>query len=163
MTGTIEEIYRQHRGGLFTLALSITGRTESAEDAVHDAIVRLWRTDKRPSGDPVAYVFGAVRNAALDQKRRLRFRSASPVSIFDVAEPVAKDDVAWDGLERTKVIDAAIATLPQDQREAVMMHLYTGLTFAQSAQVLGVPLQTLASRYRRGLEKLREQLVSLID
>jgi DNA-directed RNA polymerase specialized sigma24 family protein len=47
---TIESIYRQHRKGLFTLALSITGRAESAEDAVHEAVVRLFggRTKRRP-------------------------------------------------------------------------------------------------------------------
>jgi RNA polymerase sigma-70 factor (ECF subfamily) len=55
----------------------------------------------------------------------------------------------------------AIAQLPDEQREAVVMHLYTGLSFAQSAEVLGVPLQTMASRYRRALAKLRDQLASL--
>jgi RNA polymerase sigma-70 factor (ECF subfamily) len=165
VTGTIEEIYRQHRNGLFTLALSITARPESAEDAVHDAIVRLCRTGKRPSGDQVAYVFAAVRNAAMDQKRRLRSLAAGAVSIFEVAEPIAGEDSesAMDQVERTRTVDAAIANLSDEQREAVVMHLYSGLTLAQSAAVLDVPLQTLASRYRRGLEKLREQLVSLSE
>ena len=69
MTGTIEQIYRLHRKGLYTLALAITRHPESAEDAVHEAIVRLCRSDRSPTGDPVAYVFAAVRNAAVDQKR----------------------------------------------------------------------------------------------
>ncbi len=55
----------------------------------------------------------------------------------------------------------AIGELPPDQREAVVMHLYNGLTFQQSAEALGVPLQTMASRYRRALATLRDQLASL--
>ncbi len=161
MIATIEAIYRQHRKGLFTLALSITGRAESAEDAVHEAVVRLCRANKTPTGDPVAYVYAAVRNAAVDQKRRpgLGGSSGSAVSIFDVAEPAQPAD-ATDG-ERDRMVADAIADLPDDQREAVVMHLYTGLTFEQAAQTLGVPLQTVASRYRRALAKLREQLTSL--
>jgi RNA polymerase sigma-70 factor (ECF subfamily) len=155
---TIEAIYRQHRKGLFTLALSITGRTDSAEDAVHEAVVRLCRANKTPTGDPVSYVFAAVRNAALDQKRRPGM-GGSAVSIFEVAEPAQPAD-ATDG-ERDRMVADAIADLPDDQREAVVMHLYTGLTFEQSAQTLGVPTQTVASRYRRALAKLREQLTSL--
>jgi RNA polymerase sigma factor (sigma-70 family) len=106
-----------------------------------------------------------VRNAAMDQKRRLRSRAAGAVSIFEVAEPIAGEDSesAMDQVERTRTVDAAIANLSDEQREAVVMHLYSGLTLAQSAAVLDVPLQTLASRYRRGLEKLREQLVSLSE
>ncbi len=156
MTGLIEQIYRQHRKGLFTLALSITGRVDSAEDAVHDAMLRLCKSARPPTGDPVAYVFAAVRNAALDQRRR-----KGSVSIFDMPEPTqpAGDIVMEQDMNR--LIARALDELPAEQREAVVMHLYTGLTFQQSAQALDVPLQTIASRYRRALTKLRETLASL--
>ena len=160
MIATIEAIYRQHRNGLFTLALSITGRSESAEDAVHEAVVRLCRANKMPTGDAVAYVFAAVRNAAVDQKRGLG-RARPTVSIFDVAEPSQAPDLNLHDGERDKMVADAIAELPEDQREAVVMHLYSGLTFQQSAEALNLPLQTLASRYRRALAKLRDQLASL--
>jgi RNA polymerase sigma-70 factor (ECF subfamily) len=158
---TIESIYRQHRKGLFTLALSITGRPESAEDAVHEAVVRLCRANRAPTGDPVAYVFATVRNAAVDQKRR-QGPTGGAVSIFEVAEPMQLGGTAAaaDG-ERDRMVADAIAKLPADQREAVVMHLFTGLTFQQSAEALGVPLQTMASRYRRALATLRNQLASL--
>jgi RNA polymerase sigma-70 factor, ECF subfamily len=156
VTGTIEQIYRLHRKGLFTLALSITRRADSAEDAVHEAIVRLCKSGKSPTGDPVAYVFAAVRNAAVDQKRK-----AGSVSIFDLAEPTQLPDSGVDDAERDRLVADAIADLPEDQREAVVMHLYSGLTFQQAAEVLDVPLQTMASRYRRALSRLREQLASL--
>ena len=156
MTGTIEQIYRQHRKGLYTLALSITRRADSAEDAVHEAIVRLCRSGKSPTGDPVAYVFAAVRNAAVDQNRK-----PGSVSIFELPEPSHEASSAVEKLERDRMVADAIEELPEDQREAVVMHLYTGLTFQQAAEALDVPLQTVASRYRRALAKLKEQLTSL--
>jgi RNA polymerase sigma-70 factor (ECF subfamily) len=160
VTASIESIYRQHRNGLFTLALSITGRADSAEDAVHDAVVRVWR-GATPGGDPVAYLFAAVRNAAIDVRRRPRL-GGDAVSIFDLAEPAAGEtgDAVVEA-ERDGMIADALAELPEDQREAVVMHLFAGLTFAQAAEAAGVPLQTVASRYRRGLEKLRGALAGL--
>ena len=166
MTGTIEEIYRRHRQGLYTLALSIAGRPEAAEDAVHDAVVRLCRGGARPSGDPVAYVFAAVRNAAVDQRRRAgpRAAAAGAVSIFDLPDAAAAgrpvDESAGDA-ERDRRVADALAGLPGDQREAVVLHLFAGLTFAQAAEAAGVPLQTMASRYRRGLAALKDPLASL--
>ncbi len=163
MTGTIEAIYRRHRQGLYTLALSIAGRPEAAEDAVHDAVVRLCRGGAAPpTGDAVAYVFAAVRNAAIDQRRRAKPRPA--VSIFDLPDAAAGDpavDVSAGDGERDRRVADALADLPADQREAVVLHLFAGLTFAQAADAVGVPLQTLASRYRRGLAALRQPLASL--
>ncbi len=165
MTGTIEAIYRQHRNGLFTLALSITGFPESAEDAVHEAITRLLQMRKTPAGDAVAYVFAAVRNASLDQRRRQSTRRGRAISIFEIPEPAVAEisAPAFEAQERTKMIDKALQALPIEQSEAVIMHLYTGLTFAQAGEVLGVPLQTLAARYRRGIDRLRESLAIVRD
>jgi RNA polymerase sigma-70 factor (ECF subfamily) len=165
LTGTIEAIYRRHRQGLYTLALSIVGRPEAAEDAVHDAVVRLCRPGApRPTGDAVAYVFAAVRNAAVDDRRRAGPRPAAAVSIFDLAEPAAGDrpaDASIADAERDLRVADALGALAPEQREAVVLHLFAGLTFAQAAEAAGVPLQTLASRYRRGLAALREPLASL--
>lgn len=156
MVATIESIYRQHRKGLFTLALSITGRVDSAEDAVHDAVVRLCKSSRQLTGDPVAYVFAAVRNAAIDQRRR-----KGSVSIFDLPEPTQMPGDAVEDQDQNRLLASALAELPADQREAVVMHVYTGLTFQQTAEALDVPLQTIASRYQRALAKLRETLESL--
>jgi RNA polymerase sigma-70 factor (ECF subfamily) len=156
VTGIIEQIYRQHRKGLYTLALSITRREDLAEDAVHEAIVRLCRSGKQPTGDAVAYVFAAVRNAAIDQNRR-----TGSVSIFDLPEQSLDASSLVDDRERDRQVADAIDELPADQREAVVLHLFSGLTFQQASEALEVPLQTMASRYRRALVKLKEQLASL--
>jgi RNA polymerase sigma-70 factor, ECF subfamily len=163
VTGTIEQIYRQHRDGLYTLALAITRCPARAEDAVHNAIVRLCARRGKPTGDAVAYVFAAVRNAAIDQLRRGGPRSVDPVSIFDVTDPTAAPPADAERVESDRMIADAVDTLDHDQREAVVMHLYAGLTFQQIAEALGEPLQTIASRYRRGLANLRPRLEPLMD
>ena len=160
MQQQLERIYREHRQGLFTLALSITRCPELAEDAVQEAFARLWRSAVMPEGDVVSYVFASVRNAALDQTRSRRTPGRPPTSIYDV-DPVTPDSVAIDA-ERRQCVRRAVDALPTRQREAVVMRLYAGLTFRQIAEILGEPLQTVASRYRRALEQIRQSVEKLI-
>ena len=150
----LERIYREHRQGLFTLALSITRCPQSAEDAVHDAFVRLWRSPLRPGGDPVAYVFASVRNAALDLLRRQR----ATVEISEAMFEGRQDDPSCAAAqsEEAALLRAAVDGLPGPQRETVVLRVYAGLTFEQIASALGEPLPTVASRYRRALERIRD-------
>lgn len=152
----LETIYREHRQGLFTLALAITRCPQSAEDAVHDAFVRLWRSPLRPGGDPVAYVFAAVRNAARDLLRRRRSTVALSESIF--ASRRDEPSTAAAETEQAALLRAAVDGLPDAQRETVVMRVYGGLTFEQIAGALGEPLPTVASRYRRALERIGDEI-----
>jgi RNA polymerase sigma-70 factor (ECF subfamily) len=158
----LADIYQRYRQGLFTLALSIVGCPLRAEDAVHDAFARLCRQGTDAAENRVAYVFAAVRNAALDQVRRAR--STLPIdfasSVFDWQwgnpERAAMDD------ERQRSIARAIDALPDDQREAVVLRVYAGLNFAQIAIVLDAPMPTVFARYRRALARLKGQLERLV-
>jgi RNA polymerase sigma-70 factor (ECF subfamily) len=150
----LEQVYQDHRQGLFSLALAISRSVDLAEEAVQEAFVRLWRSRRQPSGDPVSYVFAAVRNAAIELSRRRRPTSAIRVSLFDgtEADPAASAIAA----ERQQVVRDAVDRLPLRQRQAVVMRLYGGLSFQQIAEVLDEPLQTVASRYRRALERIKQ-------
>lgn len=159
MRKQLERIYREHRQGLFTLALSITRCPDLAEDAVQEAFARLWRSAARPEGDVVSYVFASVRNAALDQARLRRAPGAPAVSIFD-ADPATPLSAAIDA-ERRQGVRRAVDALPPKQRQTVVLRLYAGLTFRQIAETLAEPLQTVASRYRRALERIKESLENL--
>jgi len=153
----LEGIYREHRQGLYTLALAITRRADRAEDAVQEAFARLWRSGARPAGDAVAYVFAAVRNAAVDQGRRAAAETAvDPASIFN-GLPADPAQAVLDAERHARVRDA-VETLPQAEREAVVLRVYGGLTFEQMAEALGEPLATVASRYRRATERLERRL-----
>ncbi len=127
---------------------------------MQDAFVRLWRSAITPKGDPLAYVFASVRNASLELLRRRRDRDGVPVSLFDCEE--ADPASAAVEAERRQIVRRAVDALPSQQREAVVMRIYAGLTFRQIADVVGEPLPTIASRYRRALERIKETIESSI-
>ena len=97
-----------------------------------------------------------MRNAAIDQVRRRRAARQAPVSIFDHAatNPAAAAVEA----EQFRLLRQAVEALPPGQREAVVLKTYAGLTFQQMASVLDEPLHTVASRYRRALDRIRGAL-----
>ncbi|MEM9345549.1 MAG: sigma-70 family RNA polymerase sigma factor [Planctomycetota bacterium] len=160
MNDWLENIYRDHRRGLFGLALSIVRESATAEDAVHEAFVRLAKQKGPPDGDATAYVYKAVRNAALDQYRRRKARPAptnNPVSLFQTP---SQDDPghAAETNETQAMLMQAIDNLPEDEREAVIMRSFGGLTYQQIAEATGRPLTTVSSQYQRALVKLKQHL-----
>ena len=155
----LEGIYRQHRQGLYSLALSITRRPALAEDAVQEAFARLLRRGNRgktPTGDPVAYVFASVRNAAIDATGKDARQKAAPVSLYNGTYNDPAGELMDD--EASRRLRDAVDGLPDAQRQAVVMKVYAGLTFDQIAEASGEPLSTVSSRYQRALVRLRQAI-----
>jgi RNA polymerase sigma-70 factor, ECF subfamily len=123
----------------------------AAEDVVHQVFLRLLSAEVTMPDAPVAYVYRAVRNAALDARRsRLKLVELDPRSDIFVHRGGNQD--AAIALER------ALAELPEEQCEAIVMRMWSGMTLEEIASAVGVPLNTIASRYRYAMEKLREKL-----
>lgn len=149
-------LYVGNRQELYTYAVSITGNRETAEDAIHGVFERLLRGSTPPT-DLRACVFRSVRNAAFDTWRRAKVRTDS---IFAAArereivqpesQPTAHPDDFVSLLQR----------LEEDERETIVLKLYGGLTFREIAEMRGTALPTVASWYRRGLERLQAILNS---
>lgn len=140
----LEQIYRRHRQELLNCAFNVLRCPKEAEDAVHDAFVRLFALRLRP-WKLKAYVFRAVRNAALDRWRARRRTDA--LSALPIPEPITNPEPSD--------LDALLNNLQPDQREVILLHLQSGLTFREVALALGKPQGTVASLYRRGLETIR--------
>ena len=149
---TLRSFYVENRQQLYTYAVALTGQREAAEDAVHQAFQRLLRRDSLPE-DLRPYVFRCVRNAALDQHRRAGVREDSPFDETDGTGAVPPTD-----LIESRELVARLRALPSDERETIMLKIYDQFTFREIAALRGVPLPTVASWYRRGLERLRETL-----
>ncbi len=164
MTRWIETVYREERRGLFLLALSITSSHQQAEDAVHEAILRVCRQRRPPAGDRAAYVYRAVRNAAIDERRRAGIRQAG---LFDEANhrtsaaADASAAAAAAAAESRRRVRAAVASLPEDLREVVVLRLANDLSFRQMADVLNEPTMTVSDRFHRALHALRASLEPL--
>ena len=150
MSGRADNIgrfYEQHGRALFHYALSLTGDRAKAEDAVHGAIERLLARPLLPLRLRL-YAFRCVRNAAVGAWRREEARRAD---LFELdALPAGSPDRA-----RAERLEAALDQLGPDERETVVLKVFEDLTFREIASLRGVPANTAASHYRRGLEKLR--------
>lgn len=155
MHNGLESIYRGHRSGLFALALSVTGSRSDAEDAVHDAFAKLCRMSTPVEADAVAYVFAAVRNAGIDRVRRRQRTDCPCIELEKCLETNASDPGIGD---RDRSIASAVDTLPEELRTVVVLRVFCDLSFRQIGEIESVPLQTVWSRYKNALAKLRPKL-----
>lgn len=150
-------LYEQFRTELFLTAWTTLRRREPAEDAVHAAIVRLAALDVPPR-EPKLYLFRAVRNAAVDLARKQsRRREMTLAEASDVASQEADATETFDA-ETVGAVRTLIESLDERSRETVELRLYAGLTFREIADLFEEPLPTVASRYRRALERLGQSL-----
>lgn len=136
-------------------ALAVTGCRDQAEDAIHEAFCRMLRLT-RPPENLKAYAFRSVRNAAVDLVRRGgRTRPLCDDLFFDPAESPRQ---AAEREQFQHLAAAALATLGDDERETIVLHLFSGLTFREIAELRAAPQGTVVSWYRRGLARLRDRL-----
>ena len=146
----------RHGPALVLLARAWVPTRADAEDVVQEAFVRFWRARHR-AADPTAYLFACVKRCALDWVRaRGRQARREAVAARPEAEPLF--DGPAEQAERRAAVAAALATLPEGQREVLVMRIWGGLTFPQVAAALDIPADTAASRFRYALGKLRELL-----
>ena len=134
---------------LYAYALSLTGDAARSEDAVHDAFVRLLQVaPKQEVRSLEGFLFTATRNIVLDDRRRRAVRQNAPLPL-PLAQASGEPDEAS---------TRALGQLPEEQREAVVLKISAGLTFAEIGEVTGTSLATAAGRYRLGIEKLAQLL-----
>lgn len=141
---------------LYRYALALVGRDRDAEDVVQNVFVRLAGQGGAPAGlrDPRAYLFRAVRNEAwtcLRSRRRRREESLEAADHLVGLDPAVGDD-------RRRSLARALDRLPLEQREAVALHSFEGMTFAESGELLGESPNTVASRYRLAVARLADWL-----
>jgi RNA polymerase sigma-70 factor (ECF subfamily) len=147
-------LYQQFRRELFRTAWTILRRADLAEDAVHAAFVKLVKLESPPAG-PKLYVFRSVRNAAIDLARSRSRRREEPLR-DDWNSPSAETEGAASDV--LSCISAAMERLDTDSRETIELHLHAGLSFREISELVGEPLPTIASRYRRALGKLNHEV-----
>jgi RNA polymerase sigma factor (sigma-70 family) len=148
----IESLYRQFGSALLLFAVAITGERAQAQDAVHQVFIKLIEDGNlRRAVDKKAYLFACVRNAVLNEaKIQNRNTALDPDSAW--FDPPDRDYTGELNLRR------ALAILPEDQRQIVVLHIWGELTFLQVAELLDISANTAASRYRYALAKLRESM-----
>lgn len=150
-----EEAYRRYASLLYSAAYHVVMQAEEAQDAVHDALVRVWRSPRAYSaarGNLRSFLTVCVRNEAISRQRRLGRRVRLEERL--AAEPVQYDELpAIDPIEQDH-LRSALKRLPNDQRVALELAYYGGRTHTEIAAELEQPLGTIKSRIAMGLRKL---------
>jgi RNA polymerase sigma-70 factor (ECF subfamily) len=163
------ELYDRFSGPLYATALRIVRDAGEAQDIVQDAFVTVW--DKAPTfdlgrGTAFSWVVTLVRNRAIDRVRSRRRRAellaeSAPDDLgYDEKPPAASGSEVAAAGDDARVVRAAVATLPAEQRTALELAFFGGMTQEQIAEKLREPLGTVKARIRRGLLKLRDALAS---
>lgn len=148
-TEQLRAMYEHYRTELYVFALSITRCKQSAEDAVHEAFRNVLGNGAAPEALR-PYLFRCVRNAALDELRSVKRRGRRD-SIFASAQETKTASSALTASEMDEILER----LSPDERECIVLKLYSGLSFKEIAETRHASPNTVASWYRRGLSKLR--------
>ena len=161
----LERVYDEHAQAMFVYLLSFTKDEQDTRDILQEVFIKLARQPQllAQARDQRAFLIRLTRNLAIDLTRRRAARQKHHsrfgqecISFF--APSADPDEAAF----RSRV-SAALQQLPADQREIVQLKLWSELTFEQIADALHISPHTAASRYRYGLNKLRDLLRPLYE
>lgn len=166
-SAALEALYDRYSAVVYRLALRIVKDQELAADIVQEVFWRVWRRSgsfERDRGRVAQWLFGVAHNLCIDELRRQRSR---PVSVYEDVEhpliqllPDDRADVVGAALEteRRELIASALQHLPTEQRQAIELAYFGGLSHQEIATRLNRPLGTIKTRVRLGLHKLRSVL-----
>jgi RNA polymerase sigma-70 factor (ECF subfamily) len=158
----LERLFRECAGDVHGYAISLLGDRAGAEDVIALAFERLYRSRARldrSRGTPRAWLFGIVRNAALDELRRRRRQAPDAHSAESVE--VGDPSQAIEHAERRATVQAALLELSPREREVVLLKFHGQLTNGELARVLGISESNAGSRVHRALVRLRETCTGL--
>jgi len=159
----MEALYDRLSRQAFGLAYRILGDGGAAEDAVQEAFLTVWRQSEKVDsarGKLTSFVLTVVHHKAIDALRARKGQMSRQVSLDPVLVEKAGPDVTERALQELDrdAIKQALTTLPDEQRQPVLMAYFEGLTHVEIAERTGVPLGTVKSRLRLGLVKMRTAL-----
>jgi RNA polymerase sigma-70 factor (ECF subfamily) len=156
-SNALTRVYQKYKRDLLILAMTLLNDTSAAEDVVHDVFVTFVQNLNQfnLTGSLKGYLLTCVANRARNINKAKREHNIGS----DMPEPVSLEpgEPAQSMIcnEALKQLDRAMAQLPYEQRETMMLHLHARMTFSTIARRQRISVNTVKSRYRYGLEKLR--------
>jgi RNA polymerase sigma-70 factor (ECF subfamily) len=158
----LSDLYDRYQAQMYGLALRITRDPALAQDAVQEAFVGVWRNAAKYAADRSSvrtWILSIAHHRAIDAIRRRRPTTELPE--IETGHPALTAPDVWREVAQTldrDIVDAALAGLPDAQREAIQLAYFEGLTQVEIADRTGAPLGTVKSRVRLGLLQMRRVL-----
>ncbi len=154
---------RRHLPAMVGLARRILGNAAEAEDVAQEAMLRVWT--HAPRWQPLAafktWLTRVVVNLCLDRKRRAPWVELEAAG--DIVDPAPAASELAEADERERLLQAAIANLPDRQRTAIVLTYTEGMSNAQVADILDTSVSAVETLLVRGKQNLRRALGSFID
>ncbi len=167
--GAFEALYDRYADLVFSVALRVVGDRHVAEDVMQDVYLQLWRRPEQfdaNRGSFRTWLLSIARNRSIDERRAVarRLRHAAPASHTGEEEAIEDTDRRGDPAaasvfaDERAAVKAALAAIPDEQRVAIELGYFGGLTQQEIAVRLGQPLGTVKTRIRLGMQKMRAAL-----
>jgi len=162
-TEALCRIYNKYKDNLLRLATALLNDTTAAEDIVHDFFVSFAQSPEKLklNGSLKSYLATCVVNRVRNANKTRQRQETAGLNEADSAVSNLKRPEQWIiDSEQLRQLNDALAQLPEQQREVIILHLQGAMKFKAIAELQGVSINTVQSRYRYGLDKLRSILNS---
>jgi RNA polymerase sigma-70 factor (ECF subfamily) len=161
----LAEVYRRHAGAVFALARRLLADRTLAEEIVQEVFLRLWNDPDRfdpGRGSLRSYLLAQCHGRSVDLIRSESSRRRREEKELTLAAEAGYDleHEVWDMAVADRV-KATLQTLPEGEREAILLAYFGGHTYREVADLLGTPEGTVKSRIRSGLKKMRGELAGI--
>lgn len=165
MPANLERLYDEHAQALFAFVLNLLQSEADAHDVLQELFVKLARNPEllERARTPRAFLLRVAHNLAVDVIRRRESRERHCLELGAELETLFLESANPDEQLYRQKLALALGELPAEQRAVVHLKLWEGQTFEVIAETLGITPNTAASRYRYGLDKLRERLRPLYE
>jgi len=156
--GAFSQLVQRHRGRVVRTACGIVGSTERAEDVAQDVFVKVWQKlpDYRGQASFTTWLYRITINTAIDATRRQRPDTTPLEEWHPSPQPSPEEDHLR--AARGEQVRAAIATLPDGARAALVLREYEQLSYKEIAHALGIPIGTVMSRINYARQALKKRL-----
>jgi RNA polymerase sigma-70 factor (ECF subfamily) len=163
-SASLQALYDETSNILYGLAYRVLNDTADAEEVILDVYYQVWNSVGRfdsSRGTVWSWLMVMTRNRAIDRLRKSKVRRSRELSIEEPLEKASESPVPETQsifLQERALVRQAMAALAAEQREAIELAFFSGLTHSEVAETLRIPLGTIKSRIRVGIQKLRETL-----
>lgn len=152
-----EEVYNKSSSAVFGLAMSILSNQTDAEDVVQETYISIYKNANKyeGKGKAMAWIFTIARNHAL---MVIRDRKKHTHENLDDSYNIGIDYNIEEKIHKEQLTDALLKTLKEDERQIVVMHAMSNIKHKDLAKIMGIPLSTVLSKYKRSLAKLKKMM-----
>lgn len=160
----LADLYDRTSRIVYSLALRMLGDPADAEEVAADVYNQVWRTARDYTSDrgaPTTWLIMITRSRALDRLRSRDSRRQRETTVDEIPDRAAEDATAEEAAsltQRALQVRKALSTLSTEQRQALELSFFSGLTHTELADRLGQPLGTVKTRIRAAIGKMRQAL-----